>query len=344
MFSLPRKSALRLISWNVNGLRAIMKRENDPLRSLVNKHQPDILCLSETKCQADTLRSKVGKSLGLDVLLEAEGYESYWAFSRDRKGYSGVAVFVRPSSERGTADVKLTYGLTGAAAKRLGLSEDREGRVLTLEFPDFYVVNTYVPNSGLKLDRLAWRTTKWDAALRGHLSTLEARGKPVIWTGDLNVAHADSDVMDPKKKRNKVPGFNDAERENFGSIVGGAGPIPEAALSKRTALAGRPGPSVTKPTKDCLGWKDAWWYLANGSSDAEKDAADETAACDDPREHDSGWTFWSYRFQAFAKGNGWRLDYFVLSTGIISRLKGFCRWKSLWGASDHIPIGIELAL
>ena len=123
MFSLPRKSALRLISWNVNGLRAIMKRENDPLRSLVNKHQPDILCLSETKCQADTLRSKEGKSLGLDVLLEAEGYESYWAFSRDRKGYSGVAVFVRPSSERGTADVKLTYGLTGAAAKRLGAQD-----------------------------------------------------------------------------------------------------------------------------------------------------------------------------------------------------------------------------
>ncbi len=329
--SFSKDASLKFITWNVNGLRAILRRENDPFRTFVRKHKPDILALSETKISEANLTDKDGVKVGLDSLLVKEGYASHFAFA-SKKGYSGTAIFVRKDEKKGTSTYKVTRGI--------GIPKhDNEGRVITLEFDDFFFVNSYVPNSGLKLDRLEYRTKEWDVDFKKYLVSLHATGKGVIWTGDLNVAHADSDIKYPKKSRNKVPGFCDGERENFGSIVGGDGLITEEAREKRTVLLGRPGPKPAEGTDDkvmpCLRWTDAWWKLHQTGSD-------ETA--DEQRERAEGYTFWSYRAKGFEKNRGWRLDYFILSPNIADRLMSCFQWKELHGNSDHVPLALELSL
>src|SRR5262245_55793327 len=158
---------MKLISWNVNGLRAILRRN---FLEYLDHECPDILCLQETKTHPDDVEQ-----------LWPAAYTTYWNVAQ-KKGYSGTAIFTR------TRPLQVTTGI--------GVTEhDAEGRVLTAEFHDWYVVNVYVPNSRRELSRLAYRQ-KWDRAFLRYLRRLEQR-KPVIFCGDLNVAHTEIDLANP---------------------------------------------------------------------------------------------------------------------------------------------------
>jgi exodeoxyribonuclease-3 len=180
---------MRLLSWNVNGIRAVLGKG---FPEFVAGERPDILCLQETKARPEQVQ----------LPLELGGYEAYWS-SAEKPGYSGVAVFTREKP----LDVK----------EGLGIGEhDREGRVLTLEFHDFILVNVYTPNAQDELRRLDYRLS-WDEAFRNHV-TREATRKPVVFCGDLNVAHQEIDLARPKENR-RNPGFSDEERQSFGQLL-----------------------------------------------------------------------------------------------------------------------------
>lgn len=178
---------MRFISWNVNGLRAIVgKGFVETFKAL----DADFFCLQETKMQAGQLE------------LELEGYNSYWNFA-DKKGYSGTAIFTRCEP----LSVNLGIGID---------EHDHEGRVITLEMKDFYLVNVYVPNSQDGLRRLEYRM-RWENDFRAYLLGLNKR-KPVIVCGDLNVAHQEIDLKNPKSNR-KNAGFTDEEREKMTTLL-----------------------------------------------------------------------------------------------------------------------------
>ena len=179
---------MKSISWNVNGLRACEgKGFSDIFRTL----NADFFCLQETKMQHGQLD------------LQFEGYQSFWNYA-EKKGYSGTAIFTKHQP------LQVTYGL--------GIDEhDHEGRVITLEMPDFYLVTVYVPNAQDGLKRLAYRM-KWDEDFRTYLKALDAT-KPVIVCGDLNVAHQEIDLKNPKTNRRNA-GFTDEEREQFTKLLG----------------------------------------------------------------------------------------------------------------------------
>ncbi len=179
---------MKLISWNVNGLRAC---EGKGFSEIFRQLDADFFCLQETKMQAGQL----------DIAFE--GYESYWNYA-DKKGYSGTAIFTRHKP------IGVTYGI--------GIDEhDHEGRVITLEMDDFFLVTVYTPNSQDGLKRLDYRM-KWEDDFRTYLLQLDAR-KPVIVCGDMNVAHNDIDLKNPKSNRRNA-GFTDEEREKFGTLLG----------------------------------------------------------------------------------------------------------------------------
>ena len=174
---------MRLISWNVNGLRAC---EGKGFSEVFKSLDADFFCLQETKMLAGQLD------------LQFEGYESYWNYA-DKKGYSGTAVFTR------LKPLKVTYGI--------GIDEhDHEGRVITLEMDTFFLVTVYVPNSQDELKRLDYRM-RWEDDFLSYIKRLDAI-KPVIVCGDLNVAHKEIEKKNPKTNR-RNPGFTDEEREKF---------------------------------------------------------------------------------------------------------------------------------
>ena len=179
---------MKFISWNVNGLRACAgKGFEDAFKAL----DADFFCLQETKMQEGQLD------------LQFEGYESYWNYA-EKKGYSGTAIYTRRHP------LSVAYGI--------GIDEhDHEGRVITLEMEDFYLVTAYVPNSQDGLCRLDYRM-KWEDDFRAYLQRLDAI-KPVIVCGDLNVAHEEIDLKNPKTNRRNA-GFTDEEREKFGILLG----------------------------------------------------------------------------------------------------------------------------
>ena len=179
---------MKFISWNVNGLRACMgKGFADAFKAL----DADFFCLQETKMQAGQLD------------LAFEGYQSYWNYA-EKKGYSGTAIFTRHNP------LNVRYGL--------GLEEhDTEGRVITLEMPSFFLVTVYTPNSQDGLRRLDYRM-QWDDAFREYLQKLDAE-KPVVVCGDLNVAHQEIDLKNPKTNRRNA-GFTDEERAKFTALLG----------------------------------------------------------------------------------------------------------------------------
>ncbi len=190
----------KFISWNVNGLRACMKpdaEKNKPgFETVFRKLNADFFCLNETKLQAGQLN------------LQFEGYESYWNYA-DRKGYSGTAIFTRQHP------LAVTYGM--------GIDEhDHEGRAITLEMPAFYIVSVYTPNAQnanegeLKPRRLPYRM-KWEDDFRAYLMELDKK-KPVIVCGDLNVAHEEIDLKNPKTNRNNA-GFTDEERQKMTDLL-----------------------------------------------------------------------------------------------------------------------------
>ena len=249
---------MKLASWNVNGIRAVMgKGFLDSIHTL----DCDIFCLQETKLQEGQIN------------LELEGYSQYWNYA-DKKGYSGVAVFsrIQPISVN----------------KGIGIDEhDHEGRVLTLEFEDFYFVGCYTPNSQDGLKRLDYRM-KWEDDFREYLMRLD-RVKPVILCGDLNVAHEEIDIKNPKANHMNA-GFTDQERE------------------KMTCLLSS-------------GFTDTFRMLH----------PEETGA----------YSWWSYRFHARENNAGWRIDYFIVSDRLKTRVKNAAIHSEIFG-SDHCPVTLEL--
>ncbi len=174
---------MKLISWNVNGLRAC---ESHGFSTIFKQLDADFFCLQETKMQEGQLD------------LQFEGYQSYWNYA-EKKGYSGTAIFTRHQP------LSVTYGI--------GIAEhDHEGRVITLEMPEFFLVTCYTPNAQDGLKRLDYRM-QWEDVFRQYLMTLD-RKKPVILCGDLNVAHEEIDLKNPKTNRMNA-GFTDQEREKF---------------------------------------------------------------------------------------------------------------------------------
>ena len=190
-----RKSAIeteklsmkKMISWNVNGLRACLGKG---FLEYLKESDADIFCIQESKLQEG------------QVELELPGYHQYWNYA-EKKGYSGTAMFTKEEP------IAVTYGL--------GIEEhDHEGRVITAEFPEYYVVTCYTPNSQDGLKRLDYRM-QWEDAFRAYLKALETK-KPVIFCGDLNVAHQEIDLKNPKTNR-KNAGFSDEERAKFTELL-----------------------------------------------------------------------------------------------------------------------------
>ncbi|HOK63499.1 MAG TPA: exodeoxyribonuclease III [Soehngenia sp.] len=180
---------MRLVSWNVNGLRAIMKKG---FIESIKKLNPDVLCLQETKMQEGQL----------DLDVDLEEYYKYFN-SAQKKGYSGTAVFTK------VKPIDVTYGMNKE-------EHDKEGRIITVEYDDFYLVNVYTPNSKTELERLEYRMM-WEDEFRFFLKELE-KTKPVIVCGDLNVAHKEIDLKNPNSNR-KSAGFTDEERNKFTELL-----------------------------------------------------------------------------------------------------------------------------
>lgn len=178
---------MKFISWNVNGLRAC---EGKGFRDIFNELDADFFCLQETKLQEG------------QIDLQFPGYESYWDYA-EKKGYSGTAIFTRHKPL--------------SVSRGLGIdAHDHEGRAVTLEFEQFYLVTAYVPNSQDGLRRLDYRMT-WEDDFRAYLKSLDER-KPVVVCGDLNVAHQEIDLKNPKSNRRNA-GFTDEEREKFSLLL-----------------------------------------------------------------------------------------------------------------------------
>ena len=248
---------MKFISWNVNGLRACAGKGFD---EAFNALDADFFCLQETKMQPGQLD------------LEYLGYTSYWN-SAEKKGYSGTAVYSKRTP------LAVTYGI--------GIGEhDSEGRVITLEMPEFYLVCVYVPNSQDGLRRLDYRMT-WEDAFREYVCGLASR-KGVVICGDLNVAHQEIDIKNSSTNRRNA-GFTDEERGKFSTLLES-------------------------------GFIDTWRMLH-------------------PDEVKYSW--WSYRFHAREKNAGWRLDYFLVSESLRSRIAGAEIHSEIFG-SDHCPVELDL--
>ncbi|MCK5757940.1 MAG: exodeoxyribonuclease III [Clostridiales bacterium] len=251
---------MKLVSWNVNGLRACVKKG---FEEYFNKMDADIFCVQETKLQEG------------QIDFSPEGYSGYWNYA-DKKGYSGTAVFTK------IKPISAVYGI--------GIDEhDHEGRVVTLEFDEFYFVNVYTPNSKRELERLDYRQV-WEDDLRAYLKELDAK-KPVILCGDLNVAHKEIDIKNAKTNR-KSAGFTDEERK------------------KMTILLDS-------------GFTDSFRYFYPDKSDM--------------------YSWWSYMGNARARNTGWRIDYFIVSDRLGSRLDDADIHMDRLG-SDHCPVELTLTI
>ena len=249
---------MKLVSWNVNCLRACMGKGFPEFAAGIDA---DAICLQETKLQAGQLE------------LELSGYRQYWNYA-EKKGYSGTAVFTRREP------LSVSYGL--------GQEEhDREGRVITLEYGDVYLVTVYTPNAQEKLARIDYRL-RWEEAFRDYLIRLDSR-KPVVVCGDMNVAHKEMDLKNPGSNRGNA-GFSDEEREAFGRLL-------------------------------AAGFTDTFRLL-------HPDAA-------------GAYSWWSYRFQARERNAGWRIDYFLVSDRLASRVRQAEILADVQG-SDHCPVLLEL--
>lgn len=199
---------MKIIAWNINGLRSLLKTQN--LDKLL-KEEPDIICFGETKlsCLSTELNTGIVSRHDInDELMERteNKYNIYWSLCSIKKGYSGTAILSKQKPN------KVDYGLL-YKKKQI----DNEGRVITLEFNDYYLIHVYTPNSGRALERLEERTNKWDKAFSKYIKKLQ-KEKDVIVCGDLNVAHEDIDIHNPKTNH-RTTGFTDEERKSFSEIL-----------------------------------------------------------------------------------------------------------------------------
>ena len=248
---------MRCISWNVNGLRACRTKGFDEVFRELNA---DFFCIQESKLQDG------------QTDFAPDNWNGYWNYA-EKKGYSGTAVFAKKEPER------VIYGM-GVDA------HDHEGRVITLEYPSFFFVTVYTPNSQNELKRLSYRM-QWEDDFRAYLCTLDA-AKPVIVCGDMNVAHEEIDLKNPSANHRNA-GFTDEERAKFSELL------------------------------DC-GFIDTFRFLY-------------------PESQTYSW--WSYRFRSRERNAGWRIDYFLISERLKSRLRNAEIHTDIFG-SDHCPIELSL--
>lgn len=247
---------MKLYSWNVNGIRAVLNKGT--FQTFITEHRPDVLCLQETKAKQE------------QVDLDLPGYHQYWN-SADKAGYSGTALF---SKEK---PLTVLNGFTDEIAQKYDLDKDsygdpaKEGRVISAEFEKCWVVTVYTPNSKGDLSRLGLRHKQWDPAFLEHIKSLEAT-KPVLFCGDLNVAHAPIDLANPKANVGKH-GFTNEEREGFDNFEK-AGlfdtfrslyPEQEGAYTWWTHWANARARNV--------GWRIDYWVASDSLKDAVKAAA-----------------------------------------------------------------------
>jgi exodeoxyribonuclease-3 len=236
---------MKLYSWNVNGIRAVWNKGK--LQEFVAEHQPDILCLQETKANQDQSE------------FDLEEYEEYW-HDGERKGYSGTAIFTK------IKPVSVQQNFSPEILNSYDFSDDfgdtsKEGRVMTLEFEDFYVTTVYTPNSKGDLGRLKMRENVWGPAYQDHLSELAAK-KPVLACGDFNVAHQEIDLARPKENVGKH-GFTDEERKDFTELLSKGfidtfrhlHPIESEAYSWWTHWG--------KARERNVGWRIDYWLVSN---------------------------------------------------------------------------------
>ena len=193
---------MRIISWNINGIRAVVKK--GVFAPFIEKYKPDILCLQETKAEKG------------QAVIDLPEYQEYWN-SAVKKGYSGTAIFTR------VKPVAVVNGLPDKICSKYGLVADdygdprTEGRVIAAEFEDFYVITVYTPNAKDDLSRIPLRHNQWDPAFLAYCKELE-KNKPVIFCGDLNVAHTPDDLAHPKENEG-LKGFTREEREGFQNFI-----------------------------------------------------------------------------------------------------------------------------
>jgi exodeoxyribonuclease-3 len=193
---------IKIYSWNVNGIRAVLKK--DMFKPFITQDQPDILCLQETKAKQEQAE------------LELDGYKQFW-YSAEKPGYSGVAIFSK------TTPLQVVDGLPEAIINQYDVVGDtygdpnKEGRVLAAEYDKFWVVTVYTPNAKDDLSRIPLRHKHWDPAFLAYVKELE-KTKPVVFCGDLNVAHTEDDLANPKPNRGKK-GFTEEERQGFQNFV-----------------------------------------------------------------------------------------------------------------------------
>ena len=248
---------MKFISWNVNGFRAVLKKGfEDVFKDL----DADFFCLQETKMQEG------------QADFHPEGYHEYYSYA-DKKGYSGTAIFAKE------APLRVAYGIEG--------KHNDEGRVITLEYDDFYLICAYVPNSQDELKRIDYRM-EYEDDLRAYMSKLD-KVKPVVYCGDLNVAHEEIDLKNPKSNRGNA-GFSDEERSKMPELLG-------------------------------AGFTDTYRHLHPDTPGV--------------------YSWWSYRFNARANNAGWRIDYFIVSNRLETKIKEAAILTDVYG-SDHCPVSLVL--
>lgn len=264
--------SMKIYSWNVNGIRAVMRKEL--FLPFIEKEQPDILCLQETKAKPDQIE------------IDLPGYEQYW-YSADKPGYSGTAIFSKTKPLQVNfgfpQDIIDTYKVTGDTYG----NPNQEGRVIAAEFDNFWVVTVYTPNAKDDLSRIPLREKHWDPAFLAYCQSLE-KTKPVVFCGDLNVAHTEDDLANPKPNRGKK-GFTDEERAGFQTFVDN-------------------------------GFVDTLRIFTQGNGH---------------------YTWWTHFANARARNVGWRIDYFLVSGALKSKVKAANIHADVMG-SDHCPVSIEI--
>lgn len=253
---------MKMISWNVNGIRAVMKKDFMGSFAYMN---PDMLCLQETKAQDEQV---------FETLDIVDGYYIY-CNSADRKGYSGTAILTRKEP------IAVEYDMAVA-------EHDKEGRVIAAEYEDYILITVYTPNSGAELLRLGYRQT-WDKEFLAYLKNLE-KHKPLVVCGDLNVANTEIDLARPKQNYNKAAGYMQEEIDGINNLLG-------------------------------AGFVDTFRHLK-------------------PAEIKYSW--WSYRAGARQKNVGWRIDYFLVSPELTTKVKNVDILNEVMG-SDHCPVLLELS-
>ena len=299
---------MKIFSWNVNGLRAVLKK--GAIQDFIAKENPDILCLQEIKCRATQV----------DYIFQ--GYKVFWN-SAKKPGYSGTATLVKREllelgetfSEKKSSDSPLFYNASiiensSEADKKFSIRRsvvkkntreyypcsnnslftsvaEEEGRILTLDFQDFYLINVYVPNSKPDLSRLQLRQETWDQELKNLIKELE-KEKPVIICGDFNAAHEEIDIARPKTNHHSA-GFTDEERQGITN------------------------------------------YISSGLIDTFREKHPDIAR----------YTWWSHWGHARENNVGWRIDYFFISEKLRKNLKNAEIYEHYMG-SDHCPISIEM--